>query len=98
LLTQEGRYLVQTIIFGTSHRGFQPSEEFYRLMLRNMGVLNVLMGEEYGGEERFLRVVGTGVLSESGEVCRLCCRLLEEVDSEWVEREGVGTLLKSPHG
>lgn len=42
-------------------------------------------------------LLGSGLLSESVEVCQLCCLFLENVDSEWIEGKGITFMLRSIH-
>ncbi len=65
LMVDKGKYLCQVIVIGTNDKGFEPVIKMYQTIIRNVAVLNQLMAEEYGGEEKLLSILGTGVLSEN---------------------------------
>ena len=50
---------------GTNDRGYQPVVLLYKVIINHIAVFNELMNEEYGGEEHIMKLLGTGVLSES---------------------------------
>ena len=62
---ENGKYLQQVIAVGTNDRGYQPVVLLYKVIINHIAVFNELMNEEYGGEEHIMKLLGTGVLSES---------------------------------
>jgi len=53
------------IVTGTNDQKYEPVKTLYQRVIAHIEHLNNLLGEEYGGEEYIMKLLGFGVMSES---------------------------------